>query len=334
MRKMIVVWLALMPTTGSVCRKKPSGSIDSIWLSPAPKHLTCVCTMRSPDGLWASRAAQTESSHISFISAGTPGRQITRHVVPSPRGRIEVDARRGAVAGCGRRGLPRETAPAARSAAASPASAGRTSRGSARSASSFVVQLAADGLGQRVARQIVGRRSQPAGGDDDVDALDGAAKRVGQRIEFIADRRVVEHAIADRFELLAEPLHIGVEDPAADDFVADREDFCVHDRHSIAHERFGNRPRGGVCGKFFWQLRREWVAGAWAAGRGACSLRLAMPQPPCPRTATRDVARKTCHPRGGLSSLPDRHSRAAAAEKPLQPAGLPCTPAGWRDDAQ
>ena len=90
------------------------------------------------------------------------------------------------------------------------------------------LQLASGGLGQRLAGQVVGRRPQSAGGHDQIGPVDRLAKNLDARLQFVADRGVKEHANAQFFQPLAEPLGIGVEQLTAGDFVTDGEDFGVH----------------------------------------------------------------------------------------------------------
>ena len=85
-------------------------------------------------------------------------------------------------------------------------------------------------LGQCLAGQVIGRGTQSAGGHDQVGPINRTSKNLGARLQFVADRGVEEHADAQFFQPLAEPLRIGVERLSAGDFVTDGEDFRVHGR--------------------------------------------------------------------------------------------------------
>ena len=89
-------------------------------------------------------------------------------------------------------------------------------------------QRAVRRCGECLAGEIVGRRPQPAGRNDDVGPLDRAAKDVDAGLQFVADGRMIEHADTRLAESLAEPLRIGVEELSAGDFVANGEDLGVH----------------------------------------------------------------------------------------------------------
>ena len=81
--------------------------------------------------------------------------------------------------------------------------------------------------GQRLAGEVVGRRPQPAGGDDKVRPLERQAEDVNARLQLVADRRVVQDADTQLAQALAEPLRVGVEELSAGDFVADSKDLGV-----------------------------------------------------------------------------------------------------------
>ena len=80
---------------------------------------------------------------------------------------------------------------------------------------------------QGLAREVVGSRPQPAGGDDDVGPLDRTAENVDARLQLVADGRVIQHADTQLTQSLAEPLRVGVEKLPARDFVANGEDLGV-----------------------------------------------------------------------------------------------------------
>ena len=89
-------------------------------------------------------------------------------------------------------------------------------------------QLDAGGLGQRVARQIVGRRSQAAGRHHQVGPVQRQAENLDVGRQVVGDRRVIEDANAQFSQPLAEPLTVGVQPLAAGQFVADGDDFSYH----------------------------------------------------------------------------------------------------------
>ena len=82
--------------------------------------------------------------------------------------------------------------------------------------------------GKGLAREVVGRRPQPAGGDDDVGPLDRAAEDVDGRLQLVADGGMIEDADTQLAQSLAEPLRVGVEELSAGDFVANGENLGVH----------------------------------------------------------------------------------------------------------
>ena len=125
-------------------------------------------------------AAATESCHISIISAGTPGRQITRHGGRSSRGTSR--SMPGAVP-CGFRTT---RLPAGNIAWSSFCGGiGRLRRANIRRMCcqrvGVELQRAAGGSGQRLASQIIGRGAKPAGGHDDVGPIDRLAKHFDAR---------------------------------------------------------------------------------------------------------------------------------------------------------
>ena len=81
---------------------------------------------------------------------------------------------------------------------------------------------------QGVARQIVGRRPQPAGGHHQVGPLDCLAEDLGTCRQLVADGRMEEHGDAQLLEPLAEPLGVRVQRLPAGDLVTDGKDFGVH----------------------------------------------------------------------------------------------------------
>ena len=85
-----------------------------------------------------------------------------------------------------------------------------------------------DGRGKGLAGEVVGRRPQPAGGNNDVRPLDRAAEDVDARLQLVADGGVIEDADTQLAQSLAEPLRVGVEKLSAGDFVANGEDLGVH----------------------------------------------------------------------------------------------------------
>ncbi len=60
--------------------------------------------------------------------------------------------------------------------------------------------------GQGLARKVVGRGAQPAGGNDKVGPLDRAAEDVDARRQLVADGRVIHDANTQLTQSLAEPL--------------------------------------------------------------------------------------------------------------------------------
>ena len=81
--------------------------------------------------------------------------------------------------------------------------------------------------GERLAREIVGRRAQPAGDDDDVGPPHGRLKRRDVVGQVVADRRVKRDLDAALGEPLGQPLAVGVEPLTGGQLVADGDDF-VH----------------------------------------------------------------------------------------------------------
>ena len=82
--------------------------------------------------------------------------------------------------------------------------------------------------GQRFAREIVGRRPQAAGGDDDVDPPHGRLKRRDVVGQVVADGRVKRDLDAALGEPLGQPLAVGVEPLAGRQLVADGDDLGTH----------------------------------------------------------------------------------------------------------
>ena len=94
----------------------------------------------------------------------------------------------------------------------------------------FVVhhEPAAHSVGDGLACEVVRCRTEPAGGDDDVGTFDGSTEDVGDCVELVADRGVVEDTDTHLLQSQAEPLAVRVEKLAGGDFVAEGYDFCVH----------------------------------------------------------------------------------------------------------
>ena len=89
-------------------------------------------------------------------------------------------------------------------------------------------QLDAGRLGQHLARQIIERRPQPAGDDDEPGPLTGDADRLEIVGQVVGDGRVPADRDADLRELQAEPLAVGIEVLAGRQLGADGDDFCLH----------------------------------------------------------------------------------------------------------
>src|SRR5262249_2601916 len=82
----------------------------------------------------------------------------------------------------------------------------------------------AEGGGQPLAGQVVGRAAEAAGHDQPVDADALAPDELGDRLDLVGDRGAEDDADAQLLEALAEPGGVRVGDVAGDDLVPDRED--------------------------------------------------------------------------------------------------------------
>ena len=100
--------------------------------------------------------------------------------------------------------------------------------------------------GERLAGEIVGRRPQAAGRDDDVGPPDRAAEDVDAGLQLVADGRVIQYADAQLAQSLAEPLRVGVEELSARDFVANGEDLGIHGRQVGKDLRSGRTSMGSA----------------------------------------------------------------------------------------
>ena len=140
-----------------------------------------VRVMRIVPGLRRSSSGATSFSHMRVISVGGPG--IAMMILPSrsthqpgavPRG-FGIGAPDGITQHCF----------TLRSGIAQP----RLSKNPRRLASSsgVDVRLLAHHGADRLARQVVLRRAEPAGADDDVRALARPPDRLGQPVEVVAD---------------------------------------------------------------------------------------------------------------------------------------------------
>ena len=89
-------------------------------------------------------------------------------------------------------------------------------------------QLNAGCRGEGLARQIVRRRAQPAGGHDNVRPINRVAERGHIVFQVVAHRRMKRDRNAQLAQPLAEPLAIRVEPLAARELVANRNDFSGH----------------------------------------------------------------------------------------------------------
>ena len=249
----MVALLAVMPTVGRRPRRIRSGNIDSIWLSPAPKQLICRRRMtRRPPPTRPAIVAATESCHISTISAGTPGRQITRQGRTALAGHFQVDARRRAVriphhaAAGGKHRLqfvlrrhrpapPGEHRPdVLQRLGVESATAGRSPAANASRVRSSAVGPSPPVATTTSARSIA-RRNTSAHGSNSSPTV-----------------RVEEHADAQFLQPLAEPLGVGVESLTAGDFVTDGEDFGVH--QAIVAPAGSSAPES----RRFGRERRRW----------------------------------------------------------------------------
>ena len=248
MRSVIVALLAVMPTVGRRPRRIRSGSIASIWLSPAPKQWISRrrITRRLPPMKPAIVAADRIVPHFDHF--GRHARQTNHAAGRSPfAGNLQIDARRGAVrishhAAAGGKHRLKLVRRGHR-----PVAAGEH-RADVLQGVGVELQRAAGRLGQRLARQIVGRGAKSAGGHDHVGPGDRLAKHLDAGRQFVADRGMIEHANAQLFEPLAEPLGVRVESLAAGDFVADGDDFGVHGkRFAVSRQKGSNdNPRGNT----------------------------------------------------------------------------------------
>ena len=88
-------------------------------------------------------------------------------------------------------------------------------------------------LGQHLARQVVLRRAEAAGGDDEAGPLRGDAEGVDVGVEVVGDGGVPADGDADLGEPPAEPLAVGVEVLAAGQLAADGDDFALHRRPPV-----------------------------------------------------------------------------------------------------
>ncbi len=131
------------------------------------------------------------------------------------------------------------------------------------------------GRRQGVARQIVGRRPQPAGGHHQVGPLDCLAENLGTCRQLVADGRMEEHGDAQFLEPLAEPLGVRVQRLPAGDLVTDGKDFGVHGTSvtlGVAQDvRAGTRP---VRRKILRSLPLEWRNGLRNKKRNAPAPRI------------------------------------------------------------
>ncbi len=102
---------------------------------------------------------------------------------------------------------------------------------------------------QGIPREIIGRRSQAAGGDHDIGPFNGRAEHANVGLQIIGHRRVIEHAHAQLAEPLAEPLAVGVEPLPRGELVAYGDDFGLHLRNVNSPRCQATSPaRGAVSG--------------------------------------------------------------------------------------
>ena len=90
------------------------------------------------------------------------------------------------------------------------------------------IGLLADRLGDRLARDVVLRRSQPAGAEHDLRAPPRLRDQIDQPLAVVADLVHVEQVDAHRRQALRDVLGVRVENLAHEDFGADGDDFCSH----------------------------------------------------------------------------------------------------------
>ena len=83
-------------------------------------------------------------------------------------------------------------------------------------------------LGDRVARQIVLGRAEPAADEHRVAALEQVAERLDDARLVVADHAVLVGVDARRRELLADPGAVGVDDLAEQQLGTDRKNFTSH----------------------------------------------------------------------------------------------------------
>ena len=76
--------------------------------------------------------------------------------------------------------------------------------------------------------KIVGRWPEPAGGHDQIGTAEGLPEDFGDRLQFVTNRRVIEHADAELFQAQAQPLAVRIEELATGNLVADGDDFGMH----------------------------------------------------------------------------------------------------------
>ena len=90
-------------------------------------------------------------------------------------------------------------------------------------------QLDAGGSGQRLARQVVLRRAEAAGGQDQRRRGPRRCGSLDVGVEVVGDGGVPADGDADLGEAPAEPLAVGVEVLPAGQFAADGDDFGFHE---------------------------------------------------------------------------------------------------------
>src|SRR6185369_6512651 len=98
------------------------------------------------------------------------------------------------------------------------------------------LQRSVQGGGDRLAREVVGRRPQAAGHDDAVGSRERELERLADRLGVVRHRAVPGHDHARFLERAREEDEVRVERAAGEDLVADGDDLDAHGRPGRAWE--------------------------------------------------------------------------------------------------
>ncbi len=99
-----------------------------------------------------------------------------------------------------------------------------------------------ENAGNRVPCDVVLRRTEPTGRDDQIDVAECAGQRLRQFVDVVADDTFQADVTADRVEALGDRQRIGIDAKRRQQLAADRDDAGLQDTQAT-RDRMPQRVR-------------------------------------------------------------------------------------------